>query len=221
MFCPRCGTGNDDENRFCVSCGASLGRKQPRGEPSSREGEPSPARDRLDEVVGTTRRARIVTALTVLAIVVAVVAFIMLRSGSPGDAVRQDAYLREQDRVCIGEKARISSLESETLATNQPNINLFSSLLVRVVTEWQANLHDSSPPARHAPGVRMVESALLGVLIEAGTLDRLAREGSAPKQIAKQTEAVDRATAKVDPALESLGLDHCAELAVNPQQRAG
>jgi hypothetical protein len=216
MFCPRCGTENDDDNRFCVSCGAALAPKQPQAKAGSTADEPPPARNRLDEVIGTTRRARIVTALTVLAIALAIVAFIILRSGSNEGEVPQDAYLRQQDRTCVAEKARLSSLESETLGA-QPNINLFSSLLVRVVTEWHANLHASSPPPLHILGVRQVEAALLGVLIEAGTLDRLAREGATPAQIATQTKAVDAATKQVDPALEALGLERCPTVAVNSQ----
>ena len=223
MFCPRCGTENDADNRFCVSCGAALAGEARReksdasaGSPGG-AGEPSSARKRLEEVIGTTRRARIVTALTVAAVAVAIVAFIVLRSGDSEGEVPQDAYLRQQDRACIAEKARISSLEGETLATAQPDLNLFSSLLVRVVTEWHANLHTSAPPAIHIPGVRQVEGALLGVLIEAGTLDRLAREGATPTQIAAQTKAIDAATKQVDPALEALGLQRCPTVPVTAQ----
>jgi hypothetical protein len=223
MFCPRCGTENDDDNRFCVSCGATLAGETAREKTDASAGaaggadQPSPAPNRLQEVVGTTRRARIVTALTVLAVAVAVVAFIVLRSGDTEGEVPQDAYLRGQDRVCVAEKTRLSSLESETLTTAEPDINLFSSLLVRVVTEWQANLHASSPPPVHVPGVRQAEAALLGVLIEAGKLNRLAREGATPAQIATQTEAVDAATKHVDPAFEALGLERCPTVPVTPQ----
>src|SRR6201999_3847724 len=81
----------------------------------------SPARSRFEEVVGTSRRARILTALTVLALAVAVVAFIVLRSDEGEGGVPQDAYLRSLDRQCVQEKARLSDLEDKTLRQKAPD----------------------------------------------------------------------------------------------------
>lgn len=219
MFCPRCGAENDDGNRFCVSCGAPLEQKQSR-EPGARsdstEGESSPAPNRLDEIIGTSRRARIVTALTVLAIAVAVVAFIVLRSNDNEGGVPQDAYLRGLDRQCVQEKTRLSELEAETLRQESPDFASFVNYLVRYVTEWHASLQATPPPATHVEGVRAVEGALLEVLIEAGRLGTAVREGS-QAGIVKAAERVDVATGQVDPALELLGLERCAAMSVNPR----
>lgn len=219
MFCPRCGAENDDDNRFCVSCGAVLARKQPQAEAGSVEDEPSPARNRLDEVIGTSRGARIVTALTVVAIAVAVVAFIVLRSGDSESGVTQDAYLRGLDRQCVEEKTRLSELEVATLGPQSPSFASYVDYLVRYVAEWHANLQANPPSAAHVEGVRAVEGALLEVLIAAGRLSTAVRKGSQP-EIVRTAKRVDIATAQVDPALEFLGLERCAAMVVNPQQSA-
>lgn len=221
MFCPRCGTENDGGNRFCVDCGASLPERRAGGSGErgdSPEGEPSPARKRLDEVVGTSRRARIVSALTVVAIGVAVIAFIVLQSDD-GEGVPQDAYLRQLDRQCVQEKARLSALEAEMLKQQSPDFGAFVDYLVRYVTEWHANLQATPLPPAHVEGVRAVEGALLEVLIEAGHLGTAVRRGS-QTGIVKAAEHVDVATGQVDPALEFVGLERCAAVAVNPLKRA-
>jgi hypothetical protein len=219
MFCPRCGTENEDDNRFCVSCGATLAAQKPRSEAGPTEGEPSPAPSRLGEAIGTTRRARTVTAVTVLAIAVAVIAFIVLRSGDSEEKVTQDAYLRQLDRQCIEEKTRLSELELATLQPKSASFTSYVDYLVRDVTEWHSNLQAVPPPAPHVEGVRAVEGALLEVLIAAGHLSTAVRDGS-HAEIVRDARVVDAATAQVDPALEFLGLERCAAIAVGPQQSA-
>jgi len=228
MFCPRCGTENDDSNRYCVGCGAPLARKGPgegsakpdsAGTPGPTGTEPSPSRKRLDEIIGTSRRARTITALTVLAIAVAVVAFIVLRSNDSEGGVTQDAYLRHLDRECVQEKTRLSELETETLRQAPPDFATFVNFLVRDVTEWHAGLQGTPPPAAHVEGVRAVEGALLEVLIKAGRLGTAVRNGS-QTEIVRAAERVDVATGHVDPALEFLGLEECADVVVKPRQRA-
>lgn len=214
MFCPRCGAENDEANRFCVNCGATLAGKPERpGKTPVADDSPG---HRLGELIGTSRRARIITGLTVLALAIAVVAFLVLRSDESGeDSVAQDAYLRQLDHQCVQEKARLSELEAETLQQAPPDFGSFVNLLVRDVTEWHANVQASPPPPEHVEGVRGLEGALLEILIEAGRLGTSVREGS-QADIIRTAKRVDAATAEVDPALEYLGLDRCADLVVKP-----
>ncbi len=224
MFCPRCGAENDDSNRFCVSCGAGLAQKRKQAKPDDEAGAapgPNPGvdsegtRSHLGEVIGTTRRARVATALTVLAVAIAVVAFIVLRSNDDEGSVQQDAYLTQLDHQCVEEKARLSELETETLQQESPNFGLFVNYLIRDVTQWHASLQEAAPPAAHVEGVRATEGALLEVLIAAGRLATAVRDGS-QTDVVRAAKKVDVATAAVDPSLEFLGLDRCAAVTVEP-----
>lgn len=209
MFCPRCGTGNDAGNRFCVSCGSDLA-KASAGEPT-----PSPSLgQRLRNLVGTSRRAQLLSVGTAAAIVVAVVAFIALEPSDGGES--SDPYLQQLDRSCVAEKERLSSLEAETLGQRPPNLEEFASVLVTIVAEWRSNLKQTPPPSFDGKGVRVLEAALLKTLIESGTLSRLVREGAGTGAIAAQSSAVDEATKKVNGAIAALDLEECAETEVAP-----
>jgi DNA-binding FrmR family transcriptional regulator len=62
---------------------------------------------------------------------------------------------------------------------------------------------------------------LLDILIEAGALARMVREGESPETIAAQAAAVDRSTARADRVIETLGLSECARLTVGPRIDSG
>lgn len=209
MFCPRCGTGNDAGNRFCVSCGSELA-KVSAGEPA-----PSPSlRQRLRNLVGTSRRAQLLSVATAAAIVVAVVAFIALEPNEGGES--SDPYLQQLDRSCVAEKERLSSLEAETLGRRPPNLEEFASVLVTIVAEWRSNLKQTPPPAFDREGVEALEAALLKTVIESATLARLVREQAGTGSIAAQSNAVDVATKEVNGTIAELGLEACAETEVAP-----
>lgn len=207
MFCPRCGTENDAGNRFCVSCGSELG-KLSAGEPA-----PSPSlRQRFRSLVGTNRRAQLLSAATAIAIVIAIVAFVALEPDEGGES----RYLQSLDRACVTEKERLSSLEAETLGQRPPNLEEFASVLVTIVAEWRSNLRATPPPTLDSKGVRALEAALLRTLIESGTLARLVRERAGTGSIAAQSSAVDEATREVNGTIAELGLEACAKTEVAP-----
>jgi len=207
MFCPRCGTENDAGNRFCVSCGSDLAQA-----PTD---EPAPSlRQRFRNLVGTSRHARLLSAATAAAIVVAVIAFVALKPDESGE--ESDPYLQRLDRSCVAEIERLSSLETETLGQRPPNLEEFASVLVTIVAEWRSNLRQTPPTTVDAEGVRALEAALLKTLIESGKLARLAREGAGAAAIARQSNAVDEATKKVNATIAELGLEACEEAEVAP-----
>jgi len=209
MFCPRCGAENDAGNRFCVSCGSTFSRK-PAGEPTA----PLSKGERLKRVFGTTRRARLLSAATAAAILVAFVAFLALK---PAEESRtEDAFLRGLDRSCVAEKERISTLEQETLRQQPPDLAEFAAVLVAIVAEWRTGLGATPAPPLHAPAVNALNIALREVLIDAGGLARVVREGRPAVALATQAGSIDKATANANRAIEGLGLDDCAELDVAP-----
>jgi zinc-ribbon domain len=213
MHCPNCGAENDDGNRFCVGCGSSLSKR------SSSAASPSASlKERVGHLFGTTRKARLLTVGTALAIVVAIVAFIALKPSNESD---QDAYLQGVDRMCVGEKERISTLEQETLLQRPPNVGEFASVLVTIVAEWQSTVRATPPPPVHKEGVEAFNSALREVLIDAGSLARAIREGRPAAVIGAQAGSIDAATTGVDQAAENLGLSDCQDLQVAPAATTG
>jgi hypothetical protein len=166
---------------------------------------------RLSRLIGTTPRARLLSAGTAVTIVVAIAAFIALKP-SEGDAV-QDSYTRGADRLCVEEKQRIVALEQAALHEQQRNIGAFAAALVTVVAEWRSSFRGLSAPPIHAEGAEALNTALLDVLIRAGTLARVAQSGSA-RQIAAKAALVDAASAEVDRQVEQLGLEDCAAVAI-------
>jgi hypothetical protein len=207
MFCPRCGTENAKGNRYCVGCGADL--------PDSTERTAAAAtkvsfRQRLDRLIGTGPRARLLTAATALAILVAVVAFIALAPGDEDSG--DDAYTRSLDQSCLTEKQTIAALERQT-AQQAAGVGTFAGALVTIVEEWRSRLQDPPPPAADAEAVDALDSALLDVVIEAGGLARVASSGN-PQQIAAAAGRIDNASAQVERAIENAGLSRCADLNV-------
>jgi hypothetical protein len=209
MYCSNCGAENDNANRFCVACSSTLSKQSltPKESPLS-------FRERLGRLFGTTPRARLLSAGTAIAAVVAIVAFIALKPSE--EAVSEDSYLRGLDQSCVTEKERISTLEAETLRQRRPDLEEFASVLVTVVAEWRSNLQGTPSPPVHAESVQALASSLLGVLIEAGTLARVVREGSTAGAVAARAKAVDEATARVDRVIEGLGLKRCMNINVGP-----
>jgi hypothetical protein len=212
MYCPHCGAENDGANRFCVACGADL-PKRPGAAPKA----PVSLRKRLGLIFGTTTRARLISTGTAVAALVAIVAFFALKPSR--ESAPEGTYLRGIDQSCVGEKERISNLETETLQQRPPNFEEFASVLVTIVAEWRSNLQGTPPPPAYKAGTQALSAALLAVLIEAGTLARVAREDSDAGVIDAQAHSVDEATAAVDRAIEGLGLERCSEIKVSPQGR--
>jgi hypothetical protein len=207
MYCPHCGAENDESNRFCVNCGSELSSE--RRSPTAKEGP----RARLAELIGTTRRARLVTAATVLAAAVAVIAFLSLNSDDDTDG--SSVYLQQLDRECVAEKERIIALEQQVLSQQPPDLQAFASVLVTSLAEWRANLR-RDPPPRSAEAIDSLEAAIIETLIRSGTLARAIRAKDADDVISRRAREVDEATAQVDRVIEALDLPECTQLQVSP-----
>jgi hypothetical protein len=202
MFCPHCGTNNQTGNRYCVGCGSDLS-----GSAASRREQVS-VRMRLAHAIGATRRARLLSAATALALLVAIGAFAALKPGAE-NAASEDFFTRATDRSCLKEKRTIAALERNTLQQSEPDIVTFAGALVSVVAEWRSSLQESPVPPIHSGPVAVLESALLQTVIRAGALARVARGGN-PARVAAQAQLVDKASSQVDRAIETVGLARCA-----------
>ncbi len=207
MHCPRCGAENRQGDRFCASCGAALP-----GTPAARERRSF--REWIAQLVGTTPRARWLTAGTAAAIVIAVVAFIALKPAE--DEIPRDGYTIAADRLCVQSKNEISAAARRFLASSRPaDLGGYADRLVPLVAEWRSKFAALDVPADRADQAQDLDTALRDVEIESGTLARVAREGDR-KELVAQAGKVDERTSAVEAAITSLNLDHCAHLTVGP-----
>lgn len=197
MRCPRCGTVNEEGDRFCSSCGAQLGD-------AAKTSAPAPTRKRLANLIGTTPKARLLTGGTILALVVAVIAFIALKPGDE-ESLPYDAYAKEADELCLTSKAAIVAVERQ-YGTDVP---VMARELVPVVGSWRTQMGTLTPPADRIEQAQKLEAALVEVEAQIGGLARVGKEGDRARTIAKATQA-EAASGSVEEAVAALGLVHCA-----------
>lgn len=206
MYCPRCGTPNEQGDRYCSSCGAELRQA------SSSRAEATPIRERLDRLVGTTRRARLTSVATIVALVVAVVAFVFLKPG--GDEIPRDAYTIAADRLCLEAKVRIVEVERRSVqgSASAPNTG-FAQTLVPVVSTWRSRFQKLDVPTDRIEKANEMRTALLQTEIAIAKLARAEASGNREDILATAKRA-DTATTRVEEAASALGLDECAQAAI-------
>jgi hypothetical protein len=202
VYCPRCGTPNEPGDRFCSSCGAGL-RPVAEELPESR----SP-RQRLVGLLGTTRRARILTLATAAALLVAVAAFIALKPAD--DTIPRDRYTITADRICLNAKRQIVATERRSLrGPERGGPEAFSRDLVPVVSTWRSDFQALRVPSDRVNQAQALAIALQRVEIELAALSLVAEKGDRAATL-EQAKQVDAATAGVEEAVASLNLEHCA-----------
>lgn len=224
MYCPRCGAENDEGSRYCASCGNAL----PRGDADERprdDGDADPTSSAsatggsgsggvgaaLGRIVGSTRKARLVSAGIALAIVVAVVAFIALGSDDE-ETVPQDGLTKALDANCVHHKVQIAKAQAEALNGGDLSaVSTYADSMVAMAGEWRLQLGRLNVPADRAAPVEGLEAALLEVQIEAGALARSAGEGN-KAEVDSSAGRVDAATANVEDAVQELELERCSQL---------
>jgi hypothetical protein len=207
VHCPRCGTPNEPGDRYCSSCGATL-------KVSTGPDEPVSARERLGRLVGRTRKARLITAATVIALLVAVVAFIALDPAE--DEIPRDAYTVAADRLCLDSKRSVVVIE-RSLAAQGPGA--VARELVPVIAAWRSQLNELNVPADRKDLARELEAALLQTEVQIAGLARIAKGGDTRQIVAKAREA-DAASAEVEEAVAALGLSECSEAAIGIARNA-
>lgn len=210
MFCPRCGAEVDQDSRYCASCGTELPRKAAASgtEPAG----PTGFQEAAGRVLGDSRRARVVTAVTAVAIAIAVVSFIALGSGDDEASLPQDAVAKSLDRACVRHKTEIAAAQRQALSQQSLDaVGRYADSVVRIVGEWRLELGRASVPPDRSALVAALSAALLEAQIEAGTLGRAADESNR-REVGVSAAGLDAATAKVESAIDSLELERCGSL---------
>lgn len=224
MFCPSCGAENEEGSRYCASCGRALPREAPApkagdspdsdggaatgGDPSGAKGGFTGA---LDRIIGTTRKARLVSAGIAIALVVAVIAFIALGSDKE-TTVPQDGLTKAMDASCVHHKVEIAKAQAEALNSHDlAGVLSYADSVVRVAGGWRQELGRLDAPADRTALIEPLREALLEVQIEAGALARASRETDKAEVVATAAR-VNAATAKVEAAIQNLELERCGNL---------
>lgn len=202
MYCSRCGTQNEPGDRFCSSCGAGLAGK-------SRSSAQRSARQRLQALLGTTRKSRLISLATIAALVVAVVAFIALKP-SHDDSIPRDAYTIAADHSCVNAKRKIVATERRALRDPGAGSSSAISQLVLVVSNWRSEFEAMAVPVDRTEQARAFAEALRQVEIQLSGLALATKHGASAGAVAAAKE-VDQASSEVERAAAALGLSLCAK----------
>ena len=200
MDCPRCGTPNEPGDRFCSSCGASLGEAASKPQRSLRE--------RIAGLFGKDRRTRLVSAATILAVIVAVIAFIALGEDDE-KTIPRDAYTIAADQMCISAKRQIVAVENKGLASGPAA----ARQLLPVVSEWRSEFDALKVPSDRIEEAQALDAALKEVQLRIASLARGATSGNRAQAV-EQAKAADEASSEVEEAVAALGLSHCSSLTI-------
>lgn len=211
MYCSRCGTQNEEGDRFCSSCGASLqaggGEQKPQ----------RPLRERLGSLIGTSRKARLTTLGTVVALIVAVIAFIVLKPADEDSGeIPRDSYTVAADNQCLAAKQRIVAVEREAIEGGDAALGR----LVPVISGWRGEFEGMRVPTDRAEEARHLAEALRQVEIQLSGLTLAAEEGATQDAIAN-AKKVDTASSEVEKAISELGITHCARRTIEFGSKSG
>jgi hypothetical protein len=207
VYCPRCGTPNEPDDRFCSACGVALRTS------GSKEAE-SGTRKWLDRWIGTTKRARWISGATALALIVAIVSFFALKTDDEGEP---DAYTLAAEQICFDAKRQIF-LAGQRSRMRPEGASAFAHTLLPAISEWRLRMGNLAAPADRRAEAAQLESALREVEVRVAELARTAGAPSRKRTLAAAARA-DRASTGVEEAVAALGLDECAavKLGVVPE----
>lgn len=160
--------------------------------------------ERLQRLVGRTRRERVVSGLIVGLLVVAVIGFIALdpAEDEPAASAAQDAL----DADCAAARARV--VEASDVLAEPDGAEAYA---LRVVVAMM-DLRDAAA-ASGLSGTEDLRAAALDVAAAAGRVGRLSREGAPAAEQALAEQQSTETTARLSSAAEDLGLDDCSRTA--------
>ena len=176
------------------------------------DAESEPARAGfLRRLAGSSRRERQVTAATAVAIIVAIIAFILL--DTPGDESPSNPFLRASDQRCLEAKRDVERVSDQTLGSGSPSDrDAYIDGLLQIVLEWRLDQSNLQP----APEQQQAADDYLAALLDlSASLGRLSE--AKPRELAPVSERTDAATAALEQQIDDLGLERCGALTFRPE----
>jgi hypothetical protein len=158
----------------------------------------------------------LISAATVIALVVAVIAFIALDQADE-EAIPRDAYTIAADRMCIAAKDKIVAVERGGIGAEAIGTAAVARHLLPVVAEWRSEFDALRVPADRVREARDLDGALQEVELRIGALARAAGEGDRKKTLVRARGA-DEASTGVEKAVSALGLSRCSRLTIGLTQ---
>jgi hypothetical protein len=175
---------------------------------------------RLWRLAGETRRARLLTAGTALALLVAIAAFIALRP-SEDKSIPRDAYTLAAEKVCLGAKSQIVAAEQAAVrAAAHRDQSSVARALVPIVATWRAEMGTLKTPDDRLELAEDLDRALREVEIQVSKLALVASSGDRGR-ILRQARRVDEETTGVEAAITALGLEECANQTIGFARPSG
>lgn len=148
-----------------------------------------------------------VSAATIVAVIVAVIAFIALGEDKE-KTIPRDAYTIAADKMCIGAKRQIVAAENGGLGAGATG----ARRLLPVISEWRSEFDALRVPSDRVEEAQALDAALKEVQLRIAGLARVASGNR--KQILAQAQAADEASSEVEEAVAALGLSHCSRLTI-------
>jgi hypothetical protein len=171
----------------------------------------------MGRLIGGSRRERLITAGTALAIVIAIVAVIVLITGgsdggdSGSDATDQTAYPEEADRICV-QSTQAVALVANRVSKSQDDpaaaLALYARAVVELAAQWRSRLGSLDPPPERQDAANSLELALAKLKLKAR---QIAEQAEAGEDLRRLRSQLDAAGVRVAHAIDALGLDRCAK----------
>jgi hypothetical protein len=167
----------------------------------------------MGRLIGGSRRERLITAGTAVAIVIAIVAVIVLVTGGSdeGDSGSEAAYPEQATRICVLSKQALAVVANRaSKSENDPAaaLALYARAVVELAAQWRSRLGSLDPPPERQDAANSLELALAKLERKARQIAEQAEAGEDLRRIRSQ---LDAAGARVAQAIDELGLDRCAK----------
>jgi hypothetical protein len=172
----------------------------------------------MGRLIGSSRRERLITAGTVLAVVIAIVAVVVLVTGGSDDgdsrgrdSGEQPAYQKRAEQTCLGSKRALAAVAKRaSRSENDPTaaLALYAGAVAELAGDWRTQQDALDPPPGHEDAASRLEFALAKLEVVARGVAVQTDAGEDPRRLRARLAHVG---ARVEQAVEANRLDRCAK----------